>query len=120
MPRQGGDFYLPTIDWSSDLVAGYIRPINLQFLDCFSLLGLMLWVREPTFLLSDNTQDPVLASEEDRVDEVSVLPPLPCSQHSPVDLEYIFRGRGRSMRSVGKMSLAKGKVQQNFRGSVSG
>ena len=67
-----GNFNLPTIDWSSDIFDGYIRPIDMQFLDCFSSLGLLQWIREPTFLLSDNILDLVLTSEEDCVGGVSV------------------------------------------------
>ena len=36
-----GDFNLPTIDWSSDFLDGYIRPIDMQFLDCFLSLELV-------------------------------------------------------------------------------
>ena len=105
-----GDFNLPTIDWSLDLIDGYIRPVDTQFLDCFSSLGLLQWVKEPTFLLSDNILDLLLTSEEDRVGGVFVLPPLPCCQHSPVVFEYIFSGEGPERLAVGeRRAWRKGK-----------
>ena len=55
------------------------------------MLGLTQWVRESTFVSSGNILDLVLTTEEDRIGEVSVLPPFPHCQHSPVYFEYVFQ-----------------------------
>lgn len=94
-----GDFNLPTLDWSQDAQPGYNRPVDSQFLDCFCSLGLTQWVREATIVTSGNILDLVLTSEDDRVGEVRVLPPLPSCSHSPVVFDYIFHLGGRIVQA---------------------
>jgi hypothetical protein len=83
-----GDFNLPSLRWSDNLI-GYISPVDLEFLNCFSFLGLHQWVEEAT-IGSGNILDLVLTSESDRVSAVSVLPPLPRCAHYPVIISYSF------------------------------
>lgn len=85
-----GDFNLPSVAWSRDLVACGLTGRDSKFYNCFISLGLTQWVTEPTFLVSGNILDLILTSEDDRVGEVQVLPPFPNCGHSPVLCSYIF------------------------------
>ena len=98
-----GDFNLPTLNWQNGIPTGYIRPLDLLFLDTFLSLGLVQWIEEPTVVSSANTLDLVLTSEEDRISSVHVLPPFPRCIHSPVIVDYTFSdynalGRGEEER----------------------
>ena len=84
--------YIPTLKWSTDYFDGYVRPVDRRFLTCFLSMGLSQWVKEPTFVPSGNILDLILTSEDDRVSEVVVLPPLPHCLHCPVMCDYTFRG----------------------------
>lgn len=90
-----GDFNLPSIDWSAEVAVGYVRPVDVLFLDCFSSLGLIQWVKVATFVSSENILDLIFTSEPDRIGDVSVLPPLPRCHHSPVICDYTFYGAWR-------------------------
>jgi hypothetical protein len=88
-----GDFNLPTVDWGSE-VGCVPRGMGVRdglFLDCFSSLGLVQWVFEPTFVDSGNILDLVLTSEDDRIDSVQVLPPFPRCHHCVVLVRYCFQ-----------------------------
>lgn len=50
---QAGDFNLPSIDWSTDVPVG-MSLLEEQFLDLFSSLGLVQWVKQATYLRSNN------------------------------------------------------------------
>ena len=54
----------------------------------FSLLGLNQWVKEGTFVDSNNILDLALTTELDRIEDVSVLEPFPRCHHCPVVFEY--------------------------------
>ena len=87
-----GDFNLPTLSWNalSDPVLPS-TPRDLAFLNCFNVLGLLQWVLEPTFPRSGNILDLVLTTENDRVGDVVVDPPLPKCDHCAVAIRYIFQ-----------------------------
>ena len=84
-----GDFNLPTLKWDGDIFRS--SSSDLRFLDCFTNLGLTQWVKQPTFLSSGNILDIVLTSEEDRIDNVEVLPPFPKCGHSLFASVIFFR-----------------------------
>ena len=86
-----GDFNLPRIDWKNDSsMYQYFDPLSNYFLSCFNSLGLVQWVKLPTFIISGNTLDLILTSEHDRIGEISALPPLPGCNHTPLICDYIF------------------------------
>ena len=50
-----GDFNLPSLDWIEEyVIGGYVPPRDMVFFDCFGLLDLNQWVKEGTFLDSNN------------------------------------------------------------------
>jgi len=98
-----GDFNLPSLRWFlADVLEGPVSPHDREFLDCFDSLGLIQWVRTPTFLPSGNVLDLVLTSEPDRIGDVRTLAPLPRCRHTPVVFDYLFQfdPLGPPLRSV--------------------
>ena len=84
-----GDFNLPSLRWDADVpTAGYVPPLDMAFFEVFSLLGITQWVREATFISSDNVLDLIFTSECDSVIDVFSLPPLPGCHHVPVIMDY--------------------------------
>ncbi|KAK3876637.1 hypothetical protein Pcinc_018610 [Petrolisthes cinctipes] len=55
------------------------------------MLGLTQWVREPTYLPSQNILDLVLTTEPDRVLEPVSCPPLPHCSHVIIKFDYVFQ-----------------------------
>ena len=87
-----GDFNLPSLNWGlENVLQGYIPPRELLFFDTFCSLGLNQWVKEGTFVDSNNILDLILSTEADRVGEVRVLEPFPRCHHCPVVCEYILQ-----------------------------
>ena len=87
-----GDFNLPTLKWSVELVPdSYMSPNDSLFYDCFSECGLFQWVTFGTFFPSNNTLDLILTTDEDRIGEVYSSPPLPGCHHCPVTCSVIFQ-----------------------------
>ena len=85
-----GDFNLPSLAWSpAGLGDGYVTPLDRQFFEVFSLVGLSQWVFEATFLQSGNILDLVLTSGDDSVYDLSTLPPMPGCQHVPVVFDFL-------------------------------
>ena len=86
-----GDLNLPGVDWVDGFaVSSAGDSLSIQFSECFNLCGFTQWVSEPTFCYSDNILDIVLTNVDDRVGDVTVLPPFPHCGHSPVLLSYMF------------------------------
>ena len=80
-----GDFNLPSLKWDeTELLVGNVTPHDRAFLDAFLVMGFEQWVRESTFLPSGNVLDLVFTSDDDIVNEVQVLAPLPGCHHCPV------------------------------------
>ena len=87
-----GDFNLSSLSWGDgDDVGVGATPRDLEFLNCFTSLGLTQHVSLPTFYPSGNTLDLALTTEHDRVCNVDVLPPLPSCQHCPILIGYLFQ-----------------------------
>ena len=87
-----GDFNLPSLNWRNDnILDNYVPPLERDFFDCFTALGLSQWVREATFKGSNNILDLILTTETDRVGDVQVHPPWPHCHHNPVLFEYVFQ-----------------------------
>ena len=110
-----GDFNLPNIEWTSqDVPTGHVPSLESMFLDVFVSLGLSEWVSEPTFPSSGNTLDLLLTTEHDRVGNVTVVEPLPASDHCPVLFQYVFEGDLVSNRSQRQANFAwhKGNYQK--------
>ena len=95
-----GDFNLPTLRWRSDQESdvGYVTPLDGSFAETFMEVGLNQLVHEPTFVSSGNVLDLVFSSDLEMVGDVSVLPPLPNCQHSPVVVEIYVPGVGDSLQ----------------------
>ena len=85
-----GDFNLPALDWSPEGKVASYPPLDQSFLDVFNTLGLRQWVHETTFPTSGNILDLVLTSEDDRIGQIMIPPPLPGCDHCPTVVEYIF------------------------------
>ena len=86
-----GDFNLPTLNWSlPSVLDSYIRPVDREFYDSFSLAGLTQWVDFPTFFPSGNIIDLVLTTDDDRIGEVYSVAPLPGCHHCPVVCSLVF------------------------------
>lgn len=84
-----GDFNLPSIQWAGE------TPIvssahDQSFLDCFTSLGLLQWITEPTNIRSDNTLDLVFTSDYDRIVDIQLCAPLPNCDHLPIIFSYLF------------------------------
>ena len=87
-----GDFNLPGICWSGDSFPPCpCPPLQRNFFDLFTLLGLTQWVKSPTFIYSDNILDLVLTTEGDRIGEMCFLPCLPGCGHVPLFFDYFFQ-----------------------------
>ena len=83
------DFNLSSIQWAGE------TPIvsnaqNQSFLDCFTSLGLLQWITEPTNICSDNTLDLVFTSDYDIIVDIQLCAPLPNCDHLPVIFSYLF------------------------------
>ena len=94
-----GDFNLPSIDWTENVISAK-TPTDCTFLETFNSLGLTQWVNEPTFPRSGNILDLILTSEADRVGNVAVLCPLPGCDHCVTTLDYIFSGQSHVSNSL--------------------
>ena len=66
----------------------------MVFFDCFNLWCLSQWVKEYTFVDSDNILDLVLTIELNRIGDVSVLEHFPRCHHCPVVLEHVLQFTG--------------------------
>ena len=84
-----GDFNLPSVKWSADVIFHGVSQNDQVFVDCCVASGLLQWVKEPTFVTSVNILDVFFTSEDDWVGDVDVLAPFPGSGHSPVQCEYL-------------------------------
>ena len=103
-----GDFNLPTIQWGNDLICNGLSNIDRYFYQCFTSLGLSQWVIEPTFYPSGNILDLILTTDDDRVGDVYVLPPLPRCGHSPILCSYVFQGTSPPERDLSYRLWHKG------------
>lgn len=79
---QAGDFNLPSIDWSTDVPVG-MSLLEEQFLDLFSSLGLVQWVKQATYLRSNNILDLIFTTENDRISNVNLIDPFSGCDHFP-------------------------------------
>lgn len=91
-----GDFNLPSITWSADVPCGS-SSLDVKFLDLFTFLGLIQWIKQPTFLHSDNILDLIFTSESDRIANITFFDPFPGCDHFPITFDYLFN---RSSTSV--------------------
>ena len=112
-----GDLNLPGIQWSHTgcLPVGCFPPLQTKFLDVFESEGLLQWVAEPTFPRSGNTLDLILTSENDRIGNVFVEPPMPACDHCPVIFDYVFSGKELELESrvmQHKLSWHKGNYKR--------
>ena len=105
-----GDFNLPSINWDSTDQTRFSSHIDREFYTKLTSLGLSQWVHESTFLYSDNILDLVLTTDEDRVINLHLLPPLPRCGHSPVIFDYLFQFLA-SRGDVPSTSIAQAPVQ---------
>ena len=62
-----------------------------MFLELFQTLWLYQWVREPTFVRSNNILDLILTSDHDRIQDVTVFPPFPHCGHVTIKASYLFQ-----------------------------
>ena len=89
-----GYFNLPSLDCSAaiaNVIGGHVPPREILFFDSFSLFVLSQWVKDATFVDSNNILNLVL-TELDRIGDVSVLEPFPICHHCPVVvLEYVLQ-----------------------------
>ena len=77
-----GDFNLPSLNWRlDDLFSQYISPLDRQFYDVFSQVGLYQIVNESTHFPSGNILDLVLTTNSERIGLCNVLCPLPRCSH---------------------------------------
>ena len=96
-----GDFNLGSLRWSSPGSVGQGGSgLDLQFLSCFSELGLTQHITSPTFYPCGSVLDLVLTSESERVCYTNVLSPLPNCHHCPVVLGYLFQFNSESSHVV--------------------
>ena len=86
-----GDFNLPNIKWTSQNCQSGLSAVERSFFNMFVSLGLHQYVRDGTFLYSDNILDLVFSSELDRVCDLKLLPPLPSCGHLIVVFDYLFQ-----------------------------
>ena len=87
-----GDFNLPSLDWTSGSPTNnYNTPVDRQFLDCFTSVGLTQMINEPTNFPSCTTIDLCLVTDEERVGQCEVLPPLPQCTHGPIKMLYTYQ-----------------------------
>ena len=92
-----GDFNLPALDWSPESKTASYPPLDRSFLNVFNSLGLRQWVHEATFPSSGNILDLVLTSEDDRIGQIQIPPPLPGCDHCPTVVEYVFSADDASL-----------------------
>ena len=67
-----------------------VNPSDRIFFGAFLSLGLTQWVNESTYPRSGNILDLILTTEQDRVCDVEVLPPLPGCDHCLTVCGYLF------------------------------
>ena len=85
-----GDLNLPNLNWMNDDPSSCASPMERNFFDLFTSLGLTQWVTEPTYPRSGNILDLILTSESDRVGLIEVIAPLPGCDHCPTAFDYVF------------------------------
>ena len=96
-----GDFNLPSLHWDlEDLLSVYISPVDLDFLNVFSILGLNQMIKESTIYPSGNILDLFLCSDVDRVGSSELLPPFPRCCHCIVKVSYLFQDFRNSNESM--------------------
>ena len=86
-----GDFNLPGIKWNRIDHQSNLRGTERLFFNTITTLGLTQWVKEPTFVYSENTLDLVLTTEPDRILDIKLLPPFPRCGHSLIVVKYVFQ-----------------------------
>ena len=87
---QTGDFNLPSANWNVDSPVATSAG-DMEFLDCFSSLGLTQIVHIPTLVPSDRILDLVFSSDPLITAFVDVLPPIPGCGHCPVVATGFFK-----------------------------
>ena len=108
-----GDLNLPSLCWEKENPAeGYVRPIDLQFLDAFADAGLTQVVEEPAIFPSGNIIDLCLLSHPERMGSISVLPPLlsTCS-HGILHLKYTFQDVQSMKQNINKRIWKRGDYE---------
>ena len=105
-----GDFNLPSVVWDQEqgFNAGYVRPVDRLFLDCFAACGLTQYVLEGTFFPSGNTLDLVLSSEEGRILDVECGTPFPGCHHCPVVARMVYQFAVPEVEKTDAWSWSKG------------
>ena len=68
------------------MIGGYVPSQEMLFFDSFKLFGLSQWVKEGTFVDSNNILDLVLTTELDSIGDVSVLEPFRLSLDATIVL----------------------------------
>ena len=87
-----GDMNFPTIRWDlDDVYSQYMSPLDREFCDLFSDLGLTQVIEGPTHFPSGNVLDIFLTNSPDRLGCYKILSPLPRCHHSPVLVEVVFQ-----------------------------